>query len=131
MPAAQLCTSMPPHVHPHPTPCCRFVFHGVHMMLQFGSSREGLGKPWQAGEKRYNRVVFIGALCCAVVVLCCWGAVRPGEKRYSCVCLPVRCGLAHEHMRCCAAAGLWRVGHGCLLACHATACSELPCRDMP
>ncbi|KAI7840476.1 hypothetical protein COHA_005777 [Chlorella ohadii] len=38
----------------------KFVFHGVHMMLQFGSSREGLGKPWQPGEKRYNRVVFIG-----------------------------------------------------------------------
>lgn len=41
---------------------CRFVFHGVHMMLQFGSSAEGLGKPWQPGEKRVNRVVFIGEL---------------------------------------------------------------------
>ena len=30
------------------------------MMLQFGSSAEGLGKPWQPGEKRFNRVVFIG-----------------------------------------------------------------------
>ncbi|KAL4434343.1 hypothetical protein ABPG75_000784 [Micractinium tetrahymenae] len=38
----------------------KFVFHGVHMMLQFGSSAEGLGKPWQPGEKRFNRVVFIG-----------------------------------------------------------------------
>jgi hypothetical protein len=36
------------------------VFHGVHMMLQFGSSGEGLGKPWQPGQKRVNRVVFIG-----------------------------------------------------------------------
>jgi len=59
-------TAFPAHFH-------RFVFHGVHMMLQFGSSREGLGKPWQPGEKRYNRVVFIGALCCthAAAVLCC------------------------------------------------------------
>jgi hypothetical protein len=31
------------------------------MMLQFGSSEEGLGKPWQPGQKRFNRVVFIGA----------------------------------------------------------------------
>ena len=51
----------------------RFVFHGVHMMLQFGSSREGLGKPWQPGEKRYNRVVFIGALfACAVAGCLAW-----------------------------------------------------------
>lgn len=43
-------------------PSClrRFVFHGVHMLLQFGSSAEGLGKPWQPGETRVNRVVFIG-----------------------------------------------------------------------
>ncbi|KAI3439001.1 hypothetical protein D9Q98_001413 [Chlorella vulgaris] len=38
----------------------KYVFHGVHMMLQFGSSEEGLGKPWQPGQKRFNRVVFIG-----------------------------------------------------------------------
>lgn len=38
----------------------KFVFHGVHMMLQFGSSAEGLGRPWQPDEKRVNRVVFIG-----------------------------------------------------------------------
>jgi hypothetical protein len=30
------------------------------MMLQFGSSAEGLGKPWQPGAKRFNRIVFIG-----------------------------------------------------------------------
>lgn len=28
----------------------KFVFHGVHMMLQFGSSAEGQGKPWQVGR---------------------------------------------------------------------------------
>ncbi|GAB4816668.1 hypothetical protein N2152v2_003714 [Parachlorella kessleri] len=38
----------------------KFVFHGVHMMLQFASSADGQGKPWQEGEKRVNRVVFIG-----------------------------------------------------------------------
>ena len=80
----------------------KFVFHGVHMMLQvgkaslplahvlltcvgrgcsincaaavtpfvacaralppaqFGSSAEGLGQPWQPGQARVNRVVFIG-----------------------------------------------------------------------
>ncbi|EFN51669.1 hypothetical protein CHLNCDRAFT_49195 [Chlorella variabilis] len=38
----------------------KYVFHGVHMMLQFGSSAEGLGKPWQPGQPRFNRVVFIG-----------------------------------------------------------------------
>eukprot|EP00887_Chlorella_sp_A99_P000670 scaffold5.g670.t1 len=29
-------------------------------LLQFGSSSEGLGRPWQPGEPRVNRVVFIG-----------------------------------------------------------------------
>jgi G3E family GTPase len=38
----------------------KYVFHGVHMMLQFGSSREGMGKPWAAGERRACRAVFIG-----------------------------------------------------------------------
>jgi G3E family GTPase len=38
----------------------RFVFHGVHMMIQMGHSGEGLGRPWQEGEKRMCRAVFIG-----------------------------------------------------------------------
>lgn len=38
----------------------RFVFHGVHMMIQLGHSGEGLGRPWQDGEKRCCRAVFIG-----------------------------------------------------------------------
>lgn len=38
----------------------KFVFHGVHMMLQFGSSAEGLGRPWGPDEERFCRAVFIG-----------------------------------------------------------------------
>jgi len=38
----------------------KFVFHGVHMMLQFASSAEGMGKPWGPGEPRACRAVFIG-----------------------------------------------------------------------
>lgn len=38
----------------------RFVFQGVHMLLQFSSSAEGVGRPWAAGEPRINKVVFIG-----------------------------------------------------------------------
>lgn len=38
----------------------KFVFHGVHMMLQFGSSAEGLGRPWGPDEARICRAVFIG-----------------------------------------------------------------------
>ena len=38
----------------------RFVFHGVHMMIQLGHSGEGLGRPWNEGEKRTCRAVFIG-----------------------------------------------------------------------
>ena len=30
------------------------------MLLQFSSSSEGAGRPWQAGEKRTNKIVFIG-----------------------------------------------------------------------
>lgn len=39
---------------------CRHFFQGVHMLLTFGSSAEGLGQPWQPGEKRTNKLVFIG-----------------------------------------------------------------------
>ena len=39
---------------------CRHFFQGVHMLLSFGSSAEGIGEPWKAGEKRKNRIVFIG-----------------------------------------------------------------------
>ena len=38
----------------------KFVFHGVHMMVQIGSSAEGMGRPWAAGEPRVCRAVFIG-----------------------------------------------------------------------
>jgi G3E family GTPase len=30
------------------------------MLLQFSSSSEGAGRPWQPGEKRTNKIVFIG-----------------------------------------------------------------------
>jgi G3E family GTPase len=38
----------------------RVVFQGVHQLLQFSSSAEGAGRPWQAGEKKYCKLVFIG-----------------------------------------------------------------------
>lgn len=40
--------------------CCRVVFQGVHQLLQFSSSAEGAGRPWQSGEKKYCKLVFIG-----------------------------------------------------------------------
>ena len=37
--------------HPVATaPCCRHVFQGVHMLMQFGSSAEGMGRPWVRTE---------------------------------------------------------------------------------
>jgi G3E family GTPase len=36
------------------------VFQGVHMLLQFSSSAEGVGQPWQPDEKRVCKLVFIG-----------------------------------------------------------------------
>lgn len=38
----------------------RFVFHGVHMMVQMGHSGEGQGRPWAEGEARGCKAVFIG-----------------------------------------------------------------------
>lgn len=38
----------------------KHVFQGVHMLLQFSSSAEGAGRPWQPDEKRYCKLVFIG-----------------------------------------------------------------------
>ncbi|CAL8469947.1 g9489 [Coccomyxa elongata] len=38
----------------------RHFFQGVHMLLTFGSSADGLGQPWRPGEKRSNKLVFIG-----------------------------------------------------------------------
>jgi G3E family GTPase len=38
----------------------RHVFQGVHMLLQFSSSKEGAGRPWRPDEKRYCKLVFIG-----------------------------------------------------------------------
>jgi G3E family GTPase len=39
---------------------CRHVFQGVHMLLNFSSSSQGAGRPWDKDEKRVNRLVFIG-----------------------------------------------------------------------
>jgi G3E family GTPase len=38
----------------------KHVFQGVHMLLDFGSSADGVGRPWSPGERRLNRLVFIG-----------------------------------------------------------------------
>ncbi|KAG2491408.1 hypothetical protein HYH03_010199 [Edaphochlamys debaryana] len=38
----------------------KYVFQGIHMLMAFASSAEGVGKAWQKGEKRVNRLVFIG-----------------------------------------------------------------------
>ncbi len=38
----------------------RHVFQGVHMILQFSSSKDGAGRPWKDGEARVNKLVFIG-----------------------------------------------------------------------
>lgn len=38
----------------------RFVFQGVHMQLQLGSSADGAARPWAPDEPRDNRLVFIG-----------------------------------------------------------------------
>jgi G3E family GTPase len=38
----------------------KHVFQGVHMLLQFSTSSEGAGRPWLEGEKRMNKIVFIG-----------------------------------------------------------------------
>ena len=40
--------------------CCRHFFQGVHMLLSFGSSKDGIGEAWKPGERRKNRLVFIG-----------------------------------------------------------------------
>lgn len=38
----------------------RYVFQGVHMLMGFSSSDDGVGRPWRADEKRENRLIFIG-----------------------------------------------------------------------
>ena len=38
----------------------KYVFQGVHMLLDMASSAEGVGRPWRAGEARVNKLVFIG-----------------------------------------------------------------------
>ncbi|KAL3130126.1 hypothetical protein ABBQ38_008440 [Trebouxia sp. C0009 RCD-2024] len=38
----------------------KYFFQGVHMLLSFGCSSEGMGKPWAAEEKRTNKLIFIG-----------------------------------------------------------------------
>jgi len=38
----------------------RYVFQGVHMLMSISSSDDGVGRPWKEGEKRTNRLIFIG-----------------------------------------------------------------------
>jgi G3E family GTPase len=38
----------------------KFVFQGVHMMMTMSTSAEGIIRPWKEGEKRINKLVFIG-----------------------------------------------------------------------
>ena len=38
----------------------KYVFQGVHMLLDMASSAEGVGRPWRADEPRVNKLVFIG-----------------------------------------------------------------------
>ncbi|GAQ82564.1 hypothetical protein KFL_001150250 [Klebsormidium nitens] len=38
----------------------KFVFQGVHMLMGMTSSANGVGKAWQPGETRVNRLCFIG-----------------------------------------------------------------------
>jgi len=38
----------------------RYIFQGVHMLMSLASSEDGVGRGWKEGEKRTNRLVFIG-----------------------------------------------------------------------
>ena len=38
----------------------RFIFQGVHMLMGISSSEDGVGRGWKEGEKRSNRLIFIG-----------------------------------------------------------------------
>lgn len=38
----------------------RYVFQGVHMLMSISSSDDGVGRAWKEGEKRSNRLIFIG-----------------------------------------------------------------------
>jgi len=38
----------------------RYIFQGVHMLMSISSSADGVGRPWKEGEKRTNRLIFIG-----------------------------------------------------------------------
>lgn len=38
----------------------RYVFQGVHMLMSISSSADGIGRPWKKGERRSNRLIFIG-----------------------------------------------------------------------
>ncbi len=48
------------HVCPAAFFAPRHVFQGVHMLLQFSSSAEGVGRPWKEGEKRLSKVGTFG-----------------------------------------------------------------------
>ena len=38
----------------------KFVFQGVHQMMNMSTSADGIIKPWGENEKRINKIVFIG-----------------------------------------------------------------------
>jgi G3E family GTPase len=38
----------------------RYIFQGVHMLMGISSSDDGVGRGWKEGEKRTNRLIFIG-----------------------------------------------------------------------
>ena len=38
----------------------RYVFQGVHMLMGISSSDDGAGRGWKVGERRTNRLIFIG-----------------------------------------------------------------------
>jgi G3E family GTPase len=38
----------------------RYVFQGVHMLMGFSCSDEGVGRGWNEGEEKMNRLIFIG-----------------------------------------------------------------------
>lgn len=56
----------------------RYVFQGVHMLLQMTCSSQGDCPPWAPGEKRLNRIVFIGRNLdrCVVVWCVCVGGLH-------------------------------------------------------
>jgi hypothetical protein len=59
-PACRLLLLLPVTLLSHSHPTNRYVFQGVHMLLQMTCSTAGDCPPWDPSEKRVNRIVFIG-----------------------------------------------------------------------